>query len=602
MNGEPHDPGGIPPGETGDHEPGTPRESTSAAGGGDDDSTQGDPAMFNVNRVLAPHGIVFLDIAEADRQARAELENELSQLQQLEEEQGELGERARRIEEIQEILASQDGDEPQPLDPFFTALADALHQMGHDRVDYHVGGRLPSQLAQRPGPLRDGELAFAAVYGIMAADNNRNPRQRTFGTDVAVGLGEFTSNRALFTAALEVTANEGKQRAGRFVRAAQWATVVRALVSDGVTADDPQLNAKIRIKLSTQISSADGAVPSAVSIDLPDLEAQADVEIVADNLRAMQALHFSAMLEQMNLYAVVENLGMNFQNGLLPLGRGRAGDLLYAYWKNGVNRLGEVERRNLYARCFGLPGGDATISNPNREYADLFLRFASAVSQYVRQFTVDDLLRSSSPFRVNEEAVRKAARDLAGNLSLHGYGIAHFAAVELQRQINDILAILDDPEIKAAYGARDPFQLLDQVSALELGGAKNGIRYRTMATSGAIIIRWLAERARVLSAGYGAPLLNMAEIRRPSPRPAGQKPTTHPTDRDLVDAVEQWLAITGTPDARVEEYSQPVEGPTTPSRPFAMPQVARDLLDSVGVSASYTGNGGGNRLAGYGVR
>ena len=140
------------------------------------------------------------------------------------------------------------------------------------------------------------------------------------------------------------------------------------------------------------------------------------------------------------------------------------------------------------------------------------------------------------------------------------------------------------------------------MSALELGGAKNGIRYRTMATSGAIIIRWLAERASVLSAGYGTPLLNMAEIRRPTPRPAGQKPTTNPTDRDLVDAVEQWLAITGTPDSRVEEYSQPVEGPTTTSKPIAIPQVAKDLLDSVGVSAGYSGGNGGSRLAAYGVR
>ncbi|MDB4948592.1 MAG: hypothetical protein JWM27_1241 [Gemmatimonadetes bacterium] len=604
MNGEPQDPGSVPPEDIGDDGFSMPQHDpqTAAAEGGGGPSS-GEPAMaINVNRVLSHHGIVFLDIDEAEKQARAELENELYILKQQEEEDGPLMERERRIEEITAILNSQDDDFPTPIDPFFTALAQALHRMGHDLVKYHVNGRLPSQVETKTGGLRDEELAFGAVYGLLAANNTRNPGQRGFGTAVAVALGEFTDSKELFSASLEVSANEGKQRSGRFVRASQWATVVRSLVSDGVGADDPQLNAKIRIKLSTQISSADGAVPSAISIDLPDLEAQADVEIVSDNLRAMQAIHFSSMLEELRLFQVVDKLVELFQNGLLPFGRGRAGDLLYGYWKRSVNRLSEVERRNLYARGFGLPGGDASISNPNREYSDLFLRFASAVSQYVRQFTVDDLLRSSVPFRVNEEAVRKAGRDFAANLSLHGYGIAHFAATELQGQINEIIAILGDPEVRNAYGARDMWQVVDQVATLELGGARNGIRYRTMATSGAIIIRWLAERSSVLAGGYGVPLLNMAEIRRPTPRPAGSKPTTNPTDRDLVDAVEQWLAVTGTPDARVEEYSQPAEGPSTTSRPIAIPQVARDLLDSVGVAASYQGNGGGNRLAGYGVR
>jgi hypothetical protein len=605
MNGEPNDPGDVPPGDIGDDGFGMWSQEPQAAAGGSGDTTPGDTSMaITLTNVLSPHGIVFLDIDEADKQARSQLENELYQLKQAEEQEGELSERERRIAEIEELLDSQGGDRPAALDPYFNALAAALARMGYDLVTYQVGGRLPSQVETQKGGLRDEEQAFAAVYGIMGADNARTPRLRNFSTLVAVALGEFTESKELFLRALEVVANEGRQKSGRKVRASQWATVVRALVADGVTADDPQLDSKIRIKLAGQISSAEGGVPSAMGIDLPDLEAQADVEIVSDNIRAMQAIHFASMLEEMKLFQVVDKLVELFQNGLLPFGRGRAGDLLYGYWKKSTNRLGEVERRNLYARGFGLPGGDASIANPNREYSDLFLRFASAVSQYVRQFTVDDMLRSGTPFRVNEEAVRKAGADLAANLSLHGYGIAHFAATELQGQINEIISILGDPEVKNAYGGRDMWQVVDQVAALELGGARNGTRYRTMATSGAIVIRWLAERSSILRSGYGQPLLNMMEIRRPSPRPAGSKPTTNPTDRDLVDAVEQWLAITGTPDSRVEEYSQPVEGPATTSRPVSIPAVAKDLLDSVGVSASYGGGGNGaaNRVSAYAFR
>jgi hypothetical protein len=616
--------GSVPPDETSEDGFEIPDVPVDAAAGSESTSFLGVPKMRSVpiSRVTGLP-LTYLDVDEREQQQIAAIQNELFQLLQLYPEAVDAEtvrppEIQRRIEEINALLeadqanvdplpdpisAAGNEEPPVPVDPLFHGVVAGLAPMGFRTARYHVHGFFASQLSDRPAetPPTD-ELAVAAVFGLLLADNIRVPG-RTFATDVAVRLGEYTGSKALFDRTLAVVASEGRTRDRRSVRAAQWVTVARSLIGDGVAADDPQLDAKIRIKLAGQISSAEGGVPSATSIDLPDLEAQADVEIVGDNVRAMQAIHYSAMVEQMNMFAVVENLVTNFQNGLLPLGRGRAGDLLYAYWKKSLNRLSEVERRNMYARCFGLPGGDASISNPNREFADLFLRFVSAVSQYVRQFTVDDLLRSNVPFRVNEEAVRKAGRDLAGNLSLHGYGIAHFAAVELQSQIVDMIAILGDPEIKSAYGARDAFQVIDQVSALELGGAKNGIRYRTMATSGAIVIRWLAEHASVVAAGYGTPLLNMAEIRRPTPRPAGQKPTTNPTDRDLVDAVEQWLAITGTPDSRVEEYSQPVEGPTTTSRPIAIPQVAKDLLDSVGVSAAYTGgNGGGNRLAAYGVR
>jgi hypothetical protein len=189
---------------------------------------------------------------------------------------------------------------------------------------------------------------------------------------------------------------------------------------------------------------------------------------------------------------------------------------------------------------------------------------------------------------VSAEQVRKSGRDLAANLSLHGYGIAYFAATELQAQINDIIALLSDPEIKAAYGARDIWQVIEQVSIYELGGAKNTVRYRTMATAGAIIIRWLADHTDRLTGSFGDPVLDIEQIRRPTLRASGVRATDKPTDRDLVDACEQWLAVTGTPDQRVEEYSQPAEAPNTTSRPVQIPQAARDLLESVGVQASYS--------------
>jgi hypothetical protein len=231
----------------------------------------------------------------------------------------------------------------------------------------------------------------------------------------------------------------------------------------------------------------------------------------------------------------------------------------------------------------GFPGGEP-MQSPNREFNDLWLRFVSAVSSYFRQNTVDNLLRSTIPAPITQEGLRKAGRDLAANLSLYGYGVAYFAATSLQDQIKDVIEILQTDDVKGAYGARDMWQVVDQVASLELGGARNTVRYRTMAQTGATIIRWLGAHASELSA-FGN-VVDETQIRRNIKSP---NPMSDPTDRDLVDACEQWLAVTGTPDQQVEQYSQPVEAPNSTSVPIQIPQVAKDLLDSVGVTAGVGG-------------
>src|SRR5207249_3525311 len=145
------------------------------------------------------------------------------------------------------------------------------------------------------------------------------------------------------------------------------------------------------------------------------------------------------------------------------------------------------------------------------------------------------------------------------------------------------------------YGARDMWQVIDQVAALELGGAKNSVRYRTMAASGAIIIAWLAKKSRQLASSTFEPILDIIEIQNPSPRSNGSKATADPTDYDLVNACEQWLAVTGTQEQMVEDYSQPKEAPATTSKPIQIPAIAREMLDSVGVPAMSLGQNMYNR-------
>jgi hypothetical protein len=125
------------------------------------------------------------------------------------------------------------------------------------------------------------------------------------------------------------------------------------------------------------------------------------------------------------------------------------------------------------------------------------------------------------------------------------------------------------------------WQLVDQVAGLELAGAKNSVKYRTMASAGATVFAWLAQKAKLLASNSYAPILDITQLQLPPSYSTNA--TTNPSDFDLVGACDQWLAVTGTQEDSVEQAAQPVEAPIMPSRPIQIPSVARDMLESVGV-------------------
>lgn len=500
------------------------------------------------------------------------------------------------------------------LDPLFKAVQKGLKSPVKD----HQHGVMPSQLNDPPDDLTDDERLITAVCGLLEYDREVAPayhlrdvvapydpdeerRKQRFGKALFAAQGEYSTNQALFDAVLPILIAMGAQGDQDEVKAIEWAQVVRKLIDKGVTENEPQLVRRVNEALDSVQNVGENRPTSAIEIDLPSLddEETSDNEIIADNIRALQPAYFSAMFEELKVFQVVDKLVELFQNGILPIGRGEAGNNLFNYWKQTAIRISEAERRGFYARSLGIPGGDDG-NMPNREFNELFMRFVSAVSSFVRQNSLDELLQTKIPGSISQQKVRKAGRDLAMNLSLHGYGMAYFVATDLQKQIKDMITLLSDPDIRNAYGARDMWQVIDQVAALELGGAKNSVRYRTMAAAGTIILAWLATHARELSNSSFGPILDVDEIRSPSPRPANTKPTTDPTDFDLVNACDQWLAVTGTQDDQVESYAQPRESPNMTSKPIQIPDIARETLESVGVPAmGMNGGYSGGAKGGY---
>lgn len=444
----------------------------------------------------------------------------------------------------------------------------------------------------------DAAAAAGGAAATGASSRRRNPAAKTIVANTEdplfdalserffAAVGEARGAHKLAVRVLPILAVEGdpdgRGGARPSVDAAEFARVVRALKAKGFNNEEPgQLRRRVNEVLDS-IQAVGENRPIADSVlDLPELDTVGLKSYDPALIQLSGAAICSAMLEELKGFDVVDKLLELYQAGMLTIGPGEAGKMLYTYWKDTPNRMSPAERGDFYATLIGRPSGSANNSMVNRDFNDLWLRFVSSVSNFVRQNEVDQLLRASIPSAVSHQQVRKAARDLAGNLSLHGYGMAYYAALEMQDQIKFMIKLLSDKDIMQTCGATTMWDVIDYYATMELGGAKTSSRYRTLATCGTIITAWLANNLTRISESTG-PLLDRDAIRFPTPRPAGQKATTHPTDYDLVNACELWLADTATSDDRVAEMSQPREAPVMTSRPVQIPAIAREMLDGLG--------------------
>lgn len=584
-----------------------------------------DPGVNTMNRIL------LVDLGERETKKRQELRARRQVLDTIDKTADSSGGLSpRQLDELAQIRTRLCSDVV--VDPFYQVVVATQQQkdwndLSRDEENIHKYGLIGSQRTpkQLRGPLGNDEREIIGICGLLQLDGYTDASLKGFVQRISTAQGEYRENRALFQSAFELLVpryqvtlqsqiasglidpdiigcewpnddpeqrRHGYSTDRQFVPAADdivcalsarnLSATVRRLASNGIRADNAWLASHLQNSYEMQTGVVSGAPPSAMEIILPDLDESTDVEIVRENLNAVQAIYFSYMLEETRMPQVVERIVELFRSGMLPLGRGKAGDYLFRYYKTAAERITEGERRDLYMRCFGAPGGDPNGNEPNREFNELWLRFVSAVSSFGRQLSVDRMLRTNIPVSVSQEQVRKAARDLGASMSRSGYGIAYFAATELQQMILEYRDLLSDPEVRGAFGARDMWQVIDQVNANYLGGPRNTSRFRTQARAGAVIIRWIANSRQRLEGRYGE-VISISALTNPQLRGSDQ-PTVDPTDWDLLQACEQWLAVGGVQDNSVEQYAQPMESPVITSRPIEIPQAARDLLDQAGIS------------------
>lgn len=198
-----------------------------------------------------------------------------------------------------------------------------------------------------------------------------------------------------------------------------------------------------------------------------------DDEIRADDVRAAGVIYAAATLDELKLIELTERLNELLQNKMLSIGIGPVNDKLHAFWDQGYKRMPPKRRLATFARVVGTPAA-ADDAERNDEFAELFERLVTAIAE--------------------AGDVGAAAGALHDNVAEHTDDATTKAAVELRGAFTEIAAILSDVELQTVYGnARDMWELVENV-VRDWGGDPDGVqRTRTLATTGATILRALPE-------------------------------------------------------------------------------------------------------------
>ncbi len=579
--------------------------------------------------------IRFYDLAEREIEARARLENEWQRLDNRKSKgagnnngsgnssgNGTLGTADQleyvRLTSLKAIADGTVGKPPQFIDPLFasvrTLLASNNFGLNPIDVEYVFTGKVPEAVLKFPSlakPDQSNEVVRVALtLGLLqlwgapvprlVADKSDNAvpdkthqNYSSFGEVMVRAMARASANLPLAAHTLKTlvdAVNVPGDRRSPDISTVDFAKTFEKLLDKDVQVSDPSIKLQIEDAFErVQRIGADTPLHEFV-LNLPDLEAATDIEVIPEHCRLMGSFIFASAFEELKAFQVVDKLVELSQRGEIPLMRGPAGTQLYNYWREAPNRMSEVERQNFYAMTLGLPTGQPGVG-VNADFQDLWLRFVSSISTLVRESRVENLLRSNIPLAVNQQQVKKAARDLAHNMSSRGYGMAFYAAADLNKQINEIIQLLSNKELQRVFGATSPYDVIEQVAQTELGGARNSSKYRMLATSGAIITNWIADHADRLR-DPTLPMIDLQNVAYPPARASGATAVSNPTDYDLVNACEMWLADSAMGEDRVAILSEPRESPQHSSRPIQIPSIARDLLEGTGLGLGM-GYGGG---------
>jgi hypothetical protein len=297
----------------------------------------------------------------------------------------------------------------------------------------------------------------------------------------------------------------------------------------------------------------------------------------------------------MKSFYTVDRLTEDFLNGTLATQHDSGGKLLDDWFWKRRDRMTEAERMSVFSRILGTPGGEVSKDvQANTGFNDYFIGFLAAVAEFDRQQRISDLFSSSfagarsNSLAMTMENVRQKGHDLAANMSLYGYGNAHFAARRLNADFTSTFNILKNTVIQKLFGVTTPYQVIERVCISDFGKAPDIVRLRTMADAGKTILDIVAKYPTAWSSANGKPLFPdltavaaarlagaAASVARtgpslvaPSVALAGGDSAISLVDTEkLIRQTQFWLAVNGVQYDDVDKRSQPKLNAYEPSIP-----------------------------------
>jgi hypothetical protein len=220
-----------------------------------------------------------------------------------------------------------------------------------------------------------------------------------------------------------------------------------------------------------------------------------DDTVVSERILATGDAYYLMMHERLGVFRVLSKLQEQFRAGTLRISNGPGAYGLYKFDKHGLLRYRERERWQMYRRVFGYGVVEMPASRPNAMFDGLFRHFISETAKYWRDKRISEVIRERAhdPTFGSIAIVRRAALDLRNNLKNSSYGNVSVMRVETSQALAEAFKILDAPDLRAQFGAENPWDLLELVLWQYFGRSVQASTINRMATSGREIIRWLSE-------------------------------------------------------------------------------------------------------------
>lgn len=261
-------------------------------------------------------------------------------------------------------------------------------------------------------------------------------------------------------------------------------------VNSGV---EPGLEVALR-RAESLVAAASGLALALDELGAIELPPSAGSAVDQAQLRAIATLYFAAELEGAGVIPATEALMRLARTGSLPLDLGAAAPLLQAFWQGRNERATVEERLGFFSGLFGTPGGPDHSEHPrNSDFEDRLIDLCEAL------YKLDEQASNASWGGIAQQArVRGTAQRLLANLLRVSSGITVFLAQEILSAIRQTLAILGHPAVKAAFGARTLWNVVDAIDRRLRRPRRDHSLLVRRGQAGMTILAWLAEAAPLL--------------------------------------------------------------------------------------------------------